>query len=218
MPLLLATSDTQALGEAVALASQLTACEKKDDVPCGVCRGCRQAHAGTYPDIVTLTAAKPPLLSMKDTRAFLETLANQSFHGRRLAIIPDAEHLSLPAIAALLKTLEEPAADTRFLLTTVNRRRMLPTIVSRCQVVRLPHHQKNNAGTWPAFRESPEALSADDLAAIAHHLEQRLKAGELSPNIFRAYLRLRDYYKITSRKGNTKLATVVLLSTLEQIK
>lgn len=217
-PLLLASTDAPALQKIISHASQLIACEKKADAPCGVCRGCRQALAGTYPDIVTLTAAKPPLLSMKDARAFLDKLSTQSFHGRRLAIIPDAEHLSLPAVAALLKTLEEPAQAMRFLLTTAHRRRMLATVLSRCQVVRLHHHQEGKEGIWPAFKESPDGLSPDNLAAMAHYLEQQLKAGGVRPDIFRAYMRMRDYYKITSRKGNTKLATMVLLSTLEQIK
>ena len=55
---------------------------------------------------------------------------------RRVVLITDAQHLSLEAQSALLKTLEEPDDSTLFLLTAPNTQSLLPTIVSRAQ--RLP--------------------------------------------------------------------------------
>ena len=56
---------------------------------------------------------------------------------RRAVLIEDAESLSLPAQQALLKTLEEPPADTIIILTLRDERAVLPTIRSRLQIIKL---------------------------------------------------------------------------------
>jgi DNA polymerase III gamma/tau subunit len=55
----------------------------------------------------------------------------------KVALINEAERLTIPAQHALLKTLEEPPAATIIILTTQTKESLLPTIVSRCQVVTL---------------------------------------------------------------------------------
>ncbi len=55
---------------------------------------------------------------------------------KRVTVISQAERMKAEASNMLLKTLEEPAADTMFILTTARREQILPTILSRCQVVR----------------------------------------------------------------------------------
>ena len=52
-------------------------------------------------------------------------------------IITEAQNLTLPAQNALLKTLEEPPAHSLIILTTPNPALLLPTVVSRCQVIHL---------------------------------------------------------------------------------
>ena len=56
----------------------------------------------------------------------------------KLAFIPEAEKLTLPAQNALLKTLEEPSPKSLIILSSSNPKLLLPTIVSRCQIIRLP--------------------------------------------------------------------------------
>lgn len=56
--------------------------------------------------------------------------------GRKIFIILNAEEMNAEASNSLLKTLEEPPGDTVLLLTTSRREQLLPTIVSRCQVIR----------------------------------------------------------------------------------
>lgn len=56
----------------------------------------------------------------------------------KVCLIKNAELLTLPAQNALLKTLEEPPANTILILTTVNPELILPTVLSRCQIISLP--------------------------------------------------------------------------------
>lgn len=56
---------------------------------------------------------------------------------KRLAVILEAETLSPVCANALLKTLEEPPKDSIIILTTKNEQKILPTILSRCQKIRL---------------------------------------------------------------------------------
>lgn len=56
----------------------------------------------------------------------------------KIAIIKEAEKLTFEAQGALLKILEEPPGETIFLLTTLDEANLLPTIISRCQLIRLP--------------------------------------------------------------------------------
>jgi len=55
----------------------------------------------------------------------------------KIALIHEAEKLTLSAQNALLKTLEEPPGDTLIILTTPQASFLLPTVVSRCQIIRL---------------------------------------------------------------------------------
>lgn len=56
----------------------------------------------------------------------------------KIALIPEAEKLTFEAQGALLKLLEEPPGETIFVLTTAQAENLLPTIVSRCQMINLP--------------------------------------------------------------------------------
>ncbi|WP_088310890.1 hypothetical protein [Novosphingobium sp. B 225] len=85
---------------------------------------------------------------------------------RRVVIIDPADDLEKNAVNALLKSLEEPPAGTFFLLVTHRLGRLLPTIRSRCRLLRfapLPAGQVDDI----LRREAPQADSATRAAAIA---------------------------------------------------
>ncbi len=69
-------------------------------------------------------------------------------HGRRVILLYPAEALNAAAANALLKTLEEPPADTVFLLVTNSLDRLLPTILSRCRKFPLPMPRHEEALAW----------------------------------------------------------------------
>ena len=124
-------------------------CESLQDglVPCGVCASCVQADAGSHPDIDTVE--KPAERATIPLETFIgdpehrmreglcwRLLLRPALGGRKVAIILDADYLSAEAANCLLKTLEEPADRAVIILVGTALERQLPTIRSRCQIVR----------------------------------------------------------------------------------
>jgi DNA polymerase-3 subunit delta' len=133
-----------------ALLSQLFLCEKpKGDLPCGVCGSCKAMLAGAHPDYHVITKeliryhdktgkSKGIDLSIHVIRPeVVEKSAKKSSMGRgKVFIIEQADLMNTPAQNALLKTLEEPPGRTLVVLITEQIGQMLPTIRSRCQMIR----------------------------------------------------------------------------------
>jgi len=117
--------------------AQALCCECATGVPCGECRTCRRVAEGRYPDVQYLQATKNAL-QIDQVRALQADAALSPLEGRyRIFILREIEQATLPAANALLKTLEEPPPQVVLLLTSALRDRVLPTIVSRCQVIGL---------------------------------------------------------------------------------
>ena len=103
---------------------------------CGTCSSCRKILAGSHPDILQV---KPTGLHIKiaQIRGLIETLALKPYEAQlRVVIIAEAQSLNPSAGNALLKTLEEPPDRTLLILTAPRKSDVMPTIVSRCQMVR----------------------------------------------------------------------------------
>lgn len=99
----------------------------------------------------TAKAGKTPSREIKiDQVRALADFMNVSTHrqGRRIVLLQPAEALNAAAANALLKTLEEPAAGTVFILVTHSIDRLMPTIVSRCQKFALPLPAAADALAW----------------------------------------------------------------------
>jgi DNA polymerase-3 subunit delta' len=108
--------------------------------PCEVCRTCRSIAAGQHPDVIVVEP-DPSLASRTIAiEVVREVIRQAQYHRygarRRFVIVDPAESMLEPAANALLKTLEEPVADTHFVLVSHNAKALLPTIRSRCQRIR----------------------------------------------------------------------------------
>jgi DNA polymerase-3 subunit gamma/tau len=104
--------------------------------PCGICAECRAILADRHPDVQELDAASSN--SVDDVRELRERLRFRPAQGRFKVIILDEVHmLSSAAFNALLKTLEEPPPDVKFMLATTELRKVPTTILSRCQTFHL---------------------------------------------------------------------------------
>ena len=100
--------------------------------PCNVCEACRGILDGSILDVVELDAASNNGVS--DVRALQdEAIFSPASVKKRVYIIDEVHMLSVPAFNALLKILEEPPEHLMFILCTTELRKVLPTIVSRCQ-------------------------------------------------------------------------------------
>lgn len=77
------------------------------------------------------------VFGIEDSRQIIERQGRQSWTGRKKFFVVTADNITLPAQQALLKVLEEPAAGTHFFLLCPDERDLLPTLKSRCQIVKI---------------------------------------------------------------------------------
>lgn len=117
--------------------------------PCGECPACRQAEQGSFPDLHRL--ADDPEHRDIPVDA-IRTLIDGAFitrYGRmRLVLIERIERLNRASGNALLKLLEEPPESMQFLCTVEQVDRLLPTIRSRLQRVRLREPRPDELAAW----------------------------------------------------------------------
>jgi DNA polymerase-3 subunit delta' len=105
---------------------------------CDTCPSCAQVEAHTHPDFITLrTPEGKHELPVDEMRAFCALLARKAMHGsRRIGVIEDVDDFNEETANSFLKSLEEPPPGMLLLLIATSTDRQLPTILSRCQVVR----------------------------------------------------------------------------------
>lgn len=122
------------------LLSMLVLCSTDGNRPCQTCDTCKRMLDGVHSNILS-PKVQPGANSIKidDMRELLDMLSRHGLEeGARVVIIEEAGRLTPQAQNALLKSLEEPFADTYFILTTSAERSLLPTILSRCSSLNIP--------------------------------------------------------------------------------
>jgi DNA polymerase-3 subunit delta' len=128
---------------ALRLAARLACTAAPQARPCGECAGCRQVAAGSHPDLLSLGApergkkeARKKEIGIEQARELKRFAQLRSVVApRKIAIVDDADRLSVAAQNALLKTLEEPPGQALIILITAAPGALLPTVRSRCQRV-----------------------------------------------------------------------------------
>lgn len=117
---------------------QMLFCKELTDKPCRTCSGCSKVKKGIHPDILALSPSGPlRMIKINQIRTLTERLSLMPQEGNvKLAIIWEAETMNTDAANAFLKTLEEPPERTLIVLVTRNPGGLLPTIRSRCQLLR----------------------------------------------------------------------------------
>lgn len=114
-------------------------CEKGGPNPCNECHSCKQAESGNHPDIIRVTHEKPNSIGVDDIREQVNnTIMIKPYQGPyKIYIIDHADLMTPQAQNALLKTIEEPPAYAVIMLLTENAQVLLPTINSRCVMLKL---------------------------------------------------------------------------------
>ncbi len=111
-------------------------CQRGDIDPCDECRNCIRIDLDEYPDVRIIEPVGTSI-KIEEMREIRRVASLKPLEGKKkVYIIIEASALTQPAANSLLKTLEEPQGETLFILTTSNIHGLLPTIVSRCQLVR----------------------------------------------------------------------------------
>lgn len=130
----------------------LCASPAADGDACGRCADCRLAAAGTHPDAAVLcpdaeTGAEEIRVDQVRALCGRESLTPTRAASKVLQVVP-AEAMNAFAANALLKTLEEPAASTLWLLVSEQPQRLSATIRSRCQQIALAPAREQEASEW----------------------------------------------------------------------
>ena len=116
-------------------------CQDRDEngEACGKCQSCKQALHGNQPDIVRVSHEKPTTISVDDIRRQVNNdIVIKPYSSKyKIYIIPEADLMSVQAQNALLKTIEEPPEYAVIMLLTENAEVLLPTIRSRCVMMKL---------------------------------------------------------------------------------
>ena len=129
--------------------AQALICETGGPDPCLTCRACKRIAKGNHPDVRGISlatqaandkpdAAKSKVLRIETVREWQRDIDLRPFEAsRRVFMLDDAQALNEAASNAMLKTLEEPPSYAVLILIAQGAGDLLPTIVSRCRVLRL---------------------------------------------------------------------------------
>jgi DNA polymerase-3 subunit delta' len=107
--------------------------------PCGVCANCRRLAKMQHPDLSIVQSEQiGGTLKVEQIRELQHNLSLSPYEARyRIALLLRFEEANPSASNALLKTLEEPGPQVVLVLTADSPETLMPTIVSRCEVLRL---------------------------------------------------------------------------------
>lgn len=130
----------------------LLVCDRRTEgarEPCGECRQCQLVAGESHPDIRVYQPEKSRMVRIDQVRALSQfAVASPQVSGVKVAIVDRADQLNINAANALLKTLEEPAADVVLLLLQETGRPVLPTIRSRCRILPVATPGREQAADW----------------------------------------------------------------------
>lgn len=123
-------------GRLVSRVARRIMCEMpQDEQPCGHCHACHLMHADNHPDFYRLQSIDNKDIGVDQVREINEKVSQHAQqNGNKIVRLDAVERLTEAAANALLKTLEEPQANTYFLLQADLSSPLMATIYSRCQV------------------------------------------------------------------------------------
>lgn len=114
-------------------------CEKGGNTPCNECISCHTFDSGNNPDIIYVVPTKTKALGIEDIRNQMVNILNIKPYKNKykIFIIDNADTMTVQAQNAILKTIEEPPSYSVFILLSTNFSSFLPTVLSRCILIKL---------------------------------------------------------------------------------
>jgi len=134
-----------------------------DFEPCNECDSCKSFNASASFNVYELDAASNN--SVEDIRSLVEQVRISPQGAKfKVYIIDEVHMLSASAFNAFLKTLEEPPPYAKFILATTEKHKIIPTILSRCQVYDFKRIGDNDIMKHLAFVAQSETVQAEEEA------------------------------------------------------
>ncbi|MEW6595241.1 MAG: DNA polymerase III subunit delta' [Thermodesulfobacteriota bacterium] len=150
-----------------AFAATINCAAPVDHEACGTCPSCQKFRSGNHPDFQHI-APDGASIKIQQIRELKKSLAFPPFEARcRVILLADAHTMRRETANSLLKTLEEPPADTVLILTADEASGVLPTIVSRCQVIPFFALPQDEVAQYLMAEAAIAPEQAATLAAIA---------------------------------------------------
>ena len=107
----------------------------QDGAPCGECPECERILNHNHPDVMVLKTSTQSI-KVDDIRNLKQEMSKTGVEGnRRVFIVEDADKMTAGAANSLLKFFEEPVPGMTVILTASSKNQLLPTILSRAQVI-----------------------------------------------------------------------------------
>lgn len=124
--------------------AQAIFCENDIADSCGTCLSCKKIEHGNHPDLHKVKVEEDHKNILIDQiRDLQKEISYKPYESDyKVYIIDPAERMTIQAQNSLLKTLEEPPEYAIIILTNENKNELIPTIISRCQEIKL-HNQPN---------------------------------------------------------------------------
>lgn len=144
-------------------------------IPCGICITCQQIERMEFPDLSILVPEEGHKdIRIEQIRALQRAIVLAPYQAPyRVALLLNFQKTTLGASNALLKTLEEPPPKAVLILTADAQESLLPTIVSRCEVLRL---RPLPLGDAENFLMKKKGLTQVDARLFAHITSGRIGA------------------------------------------
>lgn len=177
-----------------------------DGEACNECESCRAFNDGNSMNIVELDAASHN--GIEDIRALIEQVQVPPTRARyRVFIIDEVHMLSQAAFNAFLKTLEEPPSYVIFILATTEKHKIIPTILSRCQIYDFSRITINDMVSHLQYVASQEGITAEPaaLSVIARQADGAMRDA----------LSIFDQVAASSRGNITYAGTIENLNVLD---
>jgi len=148
------------------LVARLMCVQPENDLACGKCDACHLLSVNNHPDLRVVDCDEGKKnISVDKIRDLIDYTSLTPHSAQyKIAIVKQAELMSISAANSLLKTLEEPPKSALIVLLTHKPEQLLPTILSRCQKLAFNVPSPKEADLWLAHEINDETLRASLLA------------------------------------------------------
>jgi DNA polymerase-3 subunit delta' len=191
---------------------------------CSICNSCEKQSKNLNPDIIVIEQEGATIKKLQIKTLLEDQSLSSLYNNYKFIIINNAEKLTKDAVPMLLKTIEEPGEKRIFILVASNMYFILPTIKSRCQVIKFGSLTREQIRDILIFKKSvPESIleyasrSSDGSVARGLELieEKNLELREVIFNMLESYYTVKQLFDIKAIKSKYEKFSVMATDLLQ---